>query len=149
MCVMDVHIHFSVYMNRPLIQMEKRILRDSERICVRSASEVGSRRRTGSSTSATGTAVSDLGRCQVCVAEQGQGSCRELTWSAMSRARTSMREPDSEIILAALMTSDVCFSGPLPLQGKYRNWESITATQTRCRTTQLNKVINPYSGDRN
>ena len=39
-----------------------------------------------------------------------------ITWSATARANLSIREPASAIFLAALMTSDVFFNGPLPLK---------------------------------
>lgn len=41
-----------------------------------------------------------------------------LTWSAMVRPSLSILEPASAIFLAALITSDVFFSGPLPLQNR-------------------------------
>lgn len=38
-----------------------------------------------------------------------------VTWSATARANLSILDPASAIFLAALMTSDVFFRGPLPL----------------------------------
>ena len=39
-----------------------------------------------------------------------------ITLSATARANLSIREPASAIFLAALITSDVFFNGPLPLK---------------------------------
>lgn len=39
-----------------------------------------------------------------------------LTWSAMVRPSLSILDPASAIFLAALITSDVFLSGPLPLE---------------------------------
>lgn len=39
----------------------------------------------------------------------------ELTWSAIVRPSLSILDPASAIFLAALITSEVFFSGPLPL----------------------------------
>lgn len=44
------------------------------------------------------------------------GTSLLLTWSAMVRPSLSILEPASAIFLAALITSDVFFSGPLPLK---------------------------------
>lgn len=41
-----------------------------------------------------------------------------VTWSATARANLSILDPASAIFLAALMTSDVFFRGPLPLWNK-------------------------------
>lgn len=44
------------------------------------------------------------------------GASLLLTWSAMVRPSLSILEPASAIFLAALITSDVFLSGPLPLK---------------------------------
>lgn len=44
------------------------------------------------------------------------GATLLLTWSAMVRPSLSILEPASAIFLAALITSDVFLSGPLPLK---------------------------------
>lgn len=46
---------------------------------------------------------------------EGYENERWLTWSAIVRPSLSILEPASAIFLAALITSDVFFSGPLPL----------------------------------
>lgn len=44
-----------------------------------------------------------------------------ITWSATARANLSILDPASAIFLAALITSDVFFSGPLPLWNTIMN----------------------------
>lgn len=46
----------------------------------------------------------------------------KVTWSATARANLSILEPASAIFLAALITSEEFFRGPLPL-GKSKEWE--------------------------
>lgn len=46
----------------------------------------------------------------------------DVTWSATARANLSILEPASAIFLAALITSEEFFRGPLPL-GKLKEWE--------------------------
>lgn len=48
-------------------------------------------------------------------------SCK-ATWSATARANLSILEPASAIFLAALITSEEFFKGPLPL-GKFKEWD--------------------------
>lgn len=45
----------------------------------------------------------------------GKNLYKQLTLSAMVRPSLSILDPASAIFLAALMTSDVFFSGPFPL----------------------------------
>ena len=47
---------------------------------------------------------------------KARGAGLLLTWSAMVRPSLSILEPASAIFLAALITSDVFLSGPLPLK---------------------------------
>lgn len=49
---------------------------------------------------------------------------KQLTLSAMVRPSLSILEPASAIFLAALMTSDVFFSGPLPLKKTEQKYQS-------------------------
>lgn len=54
----------------------------------------------------------------------GQKLSCKATWSATARANLSILEPASAIFLAALITSEEFFRGPLPL-GKFKEWEKM------------------------
>ena len=64
---------------------------------------------------------------------------------AICRARTSILDPDSDIILAAEITSVVCFSGPLPLKVKECMFVAVVHAKTQIHTQICTLKCNPLA----